>query len=324
MEKRFTENKFAAVDVGSNTVRLLIAKAAKDRDKFTPLRLERIITRLGENFEPDKTLKMEPVERTVNALNHFKNIIDSEKVSKRAISGTAVIREAQNRNWFIDLVTRKTGLSMKVLSGIEEAQLSLKGVFNAIQITSPPALVIDIGGGSTELVIANPSIPPEIILVKSFPLGAVKLTETFLVQDPPGIDACKKVREKIRDIITPSLTANNQFASPKTIVATAGTPTTLAAIRHRVEQYDPKKITGTVLTVRWLEEIASRLAVMPTEKRARIVGLEKGREDIILAGTLILIEITNCFRTSEVFVCDPGLLEGLIWDLIDPNPLVKW
>ncbi|HEC31275.1 MAG TPA: hypothetical protein ENI41_02165 [Deltaproteobacteria bacterium] len=322
---------YAAIDVGSNTVRLMIASTKEPGNEFKPIHVARIITRLGEGFETDKILKPIPATRTLAALKEFKKLIDLADVQKKATAGTAVIREAKNKDWFIEVVRKKTGLPIKVLSGKQEAQLSLKGVFKAVQVQEGPALVLDIGGGSTEMILAQPTNPPEIMYIESLPLGVVKLTEKFLQNDPPGIDACRELRKEVRNISAPIIEKikllpkqQNTALLPEIMIATAGTPTTLAAVYWELEKYEPEKITGTVLNIEWLEKLAIKLANMTLKERQSLRGLERGREDIILAGLLILIEIMISMNFSNVLVSDPGLLEGLIWDLMDSNPVVEW
>ncbi len=332
MKKKNSIGKYAAIDIGSNTLRLLVAGINDSQNQFRTLRIERIITRLGENFEVDRTLKKAPVGRTIKALKKFSEITQSEKVSRLAVAATAVIREAKNRDWFVSEVKRQTGLRVRVLSGVEEAILSLKGVFNAIDTVTSPAVVVDIGGGSTEIIAAIWGKPPELLYVKSLPLGVVKLTEGFLKKDPPGKRSCENLRKSIRTRFCyvareiKSSMKSSTLLHPRrpTMIATAGTPTTAAAIYLRMDRYDPDRITGTVLKIEWLEELADRLANTPVKERENITGLEKGREDIILSGILILVELMALLGFSQVTVCDSGLLEGLIWDLIDNNPLVKW
>ncbi len=325
------EKKYAAIDLGSNTLRLMIAIKDDSKNAFEPVRIERIITRLGENFGTNRTLKTVPVARTISALKKFAEIIREEKASKYAVAATAVVREARNRDWFASLVKQETGLSLKVLTGTEEAILSLKGVFNAIKIDKPHAVVVDIGGGSTEVIVAKPASPPELLYVKSLPLGVVKLTEAFLTKDPPGLASCDNLKKNIEKIIEKTAAeAESSIPGPYrplqkgAMIATAGTPTTLAAIFRQMKRYDPKKITGTILKIDWLKMLARDMANLPVKKRKNITGLEEGREDIILAGIIILTELMEIFGFSELTVCDSGLLEGLIWDLIDRNPLVKW
>ncbi len=323
--------KYAAIDVGSNTVRLLIAKINPSKQSFEPVLVERKVTRLGENFEENRILKEIPIYRTIAALKKYKELIDDHGVKRLAVAGTAVIRESRNRDRFVSLVKEETGLPLKVISGIEEAKLSLKGVFNAITDIDSPVLVVDIGGGSTEIVLAEPGESPMIYYTKSLPLGVVKLTEKFLKHNPPGKGACTKLGNTVSELlsrVTGEITSlyerNALSATPQTLISTAGTPTTLAAIYLEMESYDPSKITGTRLTIQWLENLANKLASMNLAERSKLRGLEKGREDIILAGLIILIETLKVFHLAETLVCDEGLLEGLIWDLIDWSPIVNW
>jgi exopolyphosphatase/guanosine-5'-triphosphate,3'-diphosphate pyrophosphatase len=303
--------RFASIDVGSNTLRLLIAEPAVS----APLRsihLERRITRLGENFLPDRILQPAAMDRSIAALQEFVELMGENGVSKYSAGATAVVREAGNGSNFLDLVQRETGLGVRLLSGSEEARLSLLGVASVISNKDAVMVVFDIGGGSTELVWRGERDSSERES-SSLPVGVVHLTETFLQGDPPGHEPCVQLREYVSSILT-ELPFRNDFHDALW-VGTAGTVTTLASMWYELDEYDPAKINGTVLERTWLADLCASLAEMTLTERRNLTGLEPGREDIILAGGLVTLAMMDIFDFSQFTVSDAGLLEGLFFDL---------
>jgi exopolyphosphatase/guanosine-5'-triphosphate,3'-diphosphate pyrophosphatase len=303
--------RFASIDVGSNTLRLLIAEPAVS----APLRsihLERRMTRLGENFLPDRILQPTAMDRSIAALKEFVELMGHNGVSEYSAGATAVVREASNGSNFLDLVQRETGLGVRLLSGSEEARLSLLGVASVISNKDSAMVVFDIGGGSTEFVWPGEGGSSEMES-SSLPVGVVHLTETFLQGDPPGHEACVQLRKYVANVLT-ELSFHNDFLDALW-VGTAGTVTTLASMWYELTEYDPAKINGTVLKRTWLADLCARLAEMKLAERRKLNGLEPGREDIILAGGLVTLELMNIFDFSQFTVSDAGLLEGLFFDL---------
>lgn len=311
--------RFASIDVGSNTLRLLIAEPAVS----APLRsihLERRITRLGENFLPDRILQPAAMDRSIAALTEFVELMGENGVSKYSAGATAVVREASNGSNFLDLAQRVTGLGVRLLSGSEEARLSLLGVASVISNKDSAMVVFDIGGGSTEFVWQGEGDSSEIES-SSLPVGVVHLTETFLQGDPPGHEPCLQLRKYVSNVLT-ELSFRKDFHEA-IWVGTAGTVTTLASMWYELTEYDPARINGTVLERTWLADLCARLAEMKLAERRKLTGLEPGREDIILAGGLVTLEMMNIFDFSQFTVSDAGLLEGLFFDLcrtFSPSP----
>lgn len=301
----------ASIDVGSNTLRLLIAEPAVSA-RFRPIIVERCITRLGENFLPERTLQPSAMERSIAALKEFVDLMGRNGVSEYSAGATAVVREAKNGHYFLDLVRAQTGLSIRVLNGSEEARLSLLGVASVISNKETPMTVFDIGGGSTELVW-KPKGESDVVKSISLPVGVVHLTENFLKVDPPGYEACVELRRYVSSFLA-RLTLQEDLRGTLW-VGTAGTVTTLASMWFELPEYDPDKINGTVLEKAWLSDLCDRLAEMEIAERSKLAGLEPGREDIILAGALVTLELMDTFGFTGFIVSDAGLLEGLFLDL---------
>jgi exopolyphosphatase/guanosine-5'-triphosphate,3'-diphosphate pyrophosphatase len=301
--------RFASIDVGSNTIRLLIAEPDVSAP-LRPIHIERRITRLGENFLPDGILQPEAMARSIAALKEFVELMDHNGVTDYSAGATAVVREASNGSTFLDLVQKETGLRVRLLSGTEEARLSLLGVSSVITNKDSAMMVFDIGGGSTELVWQGDSSDIESF---SLAVGVVHLTERFLQGDPPGHEACLQVRQYVSTVLRELSFHQNSHDS--IWVGTAGTVTTLASMWYEMTEYDPAKINGTVLEKAWLVDLCARLAEMKLTERRKLTGLEPGREDIILAGGLVTLEMMEVFGFSRFTVSDAGLLEGLFLDL---------
>jgi len=305
--------RLASIDVGSNTLRLLIAEPAVSAP-IRPIKVARRITRLGENFLPDRTLQPPAIDRSIAALKEFVELMDLHGVSNYSAGATAVVREANNGGSFLDLVQLKTGLGVRLLSGSEEARLSLLGVASVISHEESSMVIFDIGGGSTELVWKGEG-GHSAVESSSLPLGVVHLTETFLQADPPGHESCLQLRRHVSSVLA-GLSSYEELQDTLW-VGTAGTVTTLASMWHELLEYEPEKINGTVLEKIWLAELCTRLAGMKLTERRKLSGLEPGREDIILAGGLVTLEIMDTFGFSRFTVSDAGLLEGLFLDLCE-------
>ncbi len=287
----------AGIDIGTNTLRLLIAEAGPD--SFHELYSGRKITRLGQGLERTGCLSREAVERSVRALLDFTEQIGHFFPHSVCVIGTSALRNASNSSAFLEEVKDRTGLDVSVISGEEEARLTLMGVTRAVsaggtQKKSTPldnALVVDIGGGSTEIITMGSHEPPIIV---SLPLGAVYLTEQFIRHDPPSREEIDYIRQGIMEVLE-SQAGTIKPGSFRLFIGTAGTITTLAAIDQGLVAYDPARINRSVLTRETLDEIIKRLGTSTLAERRTIRGLEKGREDIILAGDLITQEIMKKF-----------------------------
>jgi len=303
--------RLASIDVGSNTLRLFIAEPAVSAP-IRPIQVERRITRLGENFLPGKILQAPAMDRSIAALKEFVELMGLNGVLDYSAGATAVVREASNGGHFLDQVQRQTGLAVRLLSGSEEARLSLLGVASVISNKESSMVIFDIGGGSTELVWKGEG---DISSAESssLPLGVVHLTEIFLPADPPGHEPCLQLRRHVSSVLAELPFYKNFYDA--FWVGTAGTVTTLASMWYELVEYDPKRINGTVLERTWLADLCARLASMKLAERRKLTGLEPGREDIILAGGLVILEMMDTFGFSQFTVSDAGLLEGLFLDL---------
>ncbi|HSQ77792.1 MAG TPA: hypothetical protein VLN91_02770, partial [Nitrospirota bacterium] len=233
--------------------------------------------------------------------------------------GTSALRKASNSPEFIAEVKRRTGLDIRVIPGEAEARLTLLGVSRALRDAQSgkkdffsSALIIDIGGGSTEVIITHPGVDPVVV---SLPLGAVYLTERFIHHDPPSGEELALLRRSVREEL--EVHAQLHPRPSYVFVGTAGTITTLAAMYQGLAEYDSARINRTVLTREFIDDIVLKLGALTIEQRRAIRGLDPGREDIILAGAIVTQEIMEHFHYVSMLVSDWGLREGIVFDLYE-------
>jgi len=302
---------YAAIDVGTNTLRLLVAEAVT-ADEFAILHEEQEITRLGEGLLPTRLLQDAPRRRSLTVLRRFADTARSFKAVEVAAVCTSAVREARNGNEFLDETARETGLALRVIDGREEARLTLLGVRHGLRLGLRRVLAIDIGGGSTEFVLARGEVIEGIV---STGLGVVKLTEQYLASDPPTIGELRGLKEVVGARID-RLRGELPGLEGAQLVGTAGTVTTLAAIDLALVTYDRQTVQGHCLRLVRVLELLDRLAALPLRERRGIPGLEPGRADIILAGTAILAISMERFGYHELQVSNDGLREGILLDLL--------
>lgn len=297
----------ASIDMGTNTFRLLVAEVS-GRSVFKEICSAKRTTRLGEDFAGDKRLKPAAIERAVAALSQFREVLKPHRLDDLIVVGTSAVREAKNQKEFIEEVKRRTGFDLEVISGEEEALCTFLGANFIIKNESDPMLVMDIGGGSTEFIGAEGETPTFLM---STEMGVVHLTEKYLKSDPPTPEELRLLRSAIAQVIRPIV---YDFPPQCRFVGTAGSVTTLAAIDQGLTEYDPNKINGYPLSRAAVERIFKELTSMTLEARRRTAGLERGREDIIVAGTLILLTVMDLSGYDPVYVSDFGMREGILLD----------
>ncbi len=326
----------AGIDIGTNTLRLLITEIGKHH--FKEIHSERMITRLGEGLSGSGRLTNNAIIRTVSTLKDFRTIIDRYMINEVVVVATSAVREAENRQYFIDLVKKETGFDIEVISGEEEARRTFLGILHGLDKGIYPAskasvegeapmrlspsegatqapiidniVAIDIGGGSTEFILGKEGRIKEKI---SSNLGVVKLTEKYIKSDPILQSDLVRMQGEIRAMIREVVLQMGNMGGTR-LVGTAGSITTLAAIDRKMETYNPLRINNCILKLASIRTILSDLVSKTIEERRTIKGLELGREDIIVAGAAILITIMEEMGHDSLVVSDYGLREGLIID----------
>jgi len=302
----------AAIDVGTNTVRLLVAEA-DGPGRFRALYEDQAITRLGEGFRATRTLGWEPMRRTVEVVARYADVARAVGAHPIAAVGTAAARDARNGGEFVAEVDRAAGLRLEVLSGEREAALMLRGVLSGLGLGRERILVMDVGGGSTEFVLAAGGPPERLVSVR---LGVVVLTERYLKCNPPRTWEVIKLEGAIADQLD-DLGERLGDVRGRLCAGTGGTATTLAAIDLGLREYDGRRVNGYRLYRRRLTELYRWLSRMTLESRRRVPGLEPDRADVIVAGAAIVLQTMEALGFSEVKVSDGGLREGVLLDLLD-------
>lgn len=292
----------AAIDIGTNSVLLLIAYRLAD-GSYRAEHERCIITRLGRDIDRTGLLDQEAVDCTLDALRQFSSTLDNLGVSpdQRAAVGTSVLRSTTNAEAFLVHAQAVLKCPVEVISGRREAELVLAGVRTAFGDLPPRTVLFDAGGGSTELIRGTETA--------SLDIGAVRLTEKYLHSDPPGPEEIEAARQHVKsrlDQLSPSFTAAEH------IIGIAGTVTTLAAIKIGLEVYDTERVNGSWLTLGSVEEQIQRLSRLPLDARKEIVGLDPARADIIVAGAIIVGAVLQHFGLIQLRVCDRGVRWGLL------------
>lgn len=304
--------KLAAIDLGTNTARLLIGSVTDG--KISRVHLDRRITRLGGGFSKEAGISPAARLRTVAAMKEFAAAIAIFKPAKLLAVATSAVRDAANGRDFCREVLEETGIGLEVIAGEQEGRMTLSGVISGLDTLPEYLLVFDIGGGSTEYTLARDG---QVLFTSSLPLGVVRLTE--------GKNSLAAVGDKIArelELLRQSMAAaglGDELARA-TLLGTAGTATTLAAISQQLADYDYRQINNHTLSIAEIRAIFDRLlALSPRERLEQIIGLEQGREDLIIAGTLLTLKTMELFGLSSLKVSDFGLLEGVLLELASRN-----
>jgi exopolyphosphatase/guanosine-5'-triphosphate,3'-diphosphate pyrophosphatase len=308
--------RFAALDLGSLTVRLAVAERTP-AGKMRVLLHRREITGLGQGLALTGELAPEGVSRTLAALKDFQEVMAAHQVEAYRAVGTQALRQARNRQVFLDRLHDTLGLAVEVLAPEAEARLSLTGVLTALApevIAAPDVLVFDVGGGSTEFALMRPGREP---VFASLPLGVLTLSQARPLEDPPAPSLLAALKEELtarlglfyQGAIQPYL--EGEFC----LVGTAGAVTTLAALELKLRTYDPNKINNLILTRAQVAALAELLAGLPEAARARLAGIEPAKAGVMVAGALIILTILEVCRQDSLVVSDAGLLEGVLHEM---------
>ncbi|MEU8202442.1 Ppx/GppA phosphatase family protein [Streptosporangium sp. NPDC049046] len=316
--------RVAAIDCGTNSVRLLVADVGRDRLIDLERRME--IVRLGQGVDRTGRLAPEALERTFAAMRGYAGLIDGLGASSVRVVATSATRDAANRQDFVDGVRDIFGVEPEVITGAEEAELSFAGATRdlvrfseetglpAPEGTRPPYLVVDIGGGSTEFVLGSTHVEAAL----SVDIGCVRLTERHLrdAGDPPSAEAVEAMTADIDDALD-RVAAEVPVERALTMVGLAGSVTTVAGIALELPEYDPKKIHHSRISAGQVHDVAKRLLGMTVERRAAIPLMHPGRVDVIGAGALILDRIVTRYGFGDVVASEHDILDGIAWSIAD-------
>ena len=298
----------AAIDCGTNSTRLLVSRGGTET-------LDRLmtITRLGEGVDQTGSLASGAVNRTVDCLRRYREVMDRHGVEAVRITATSAARDAANRDELFDAAEAVVGTRPELLSGLAEGQLSFRGATADLDPDQGPFLVVDLGGGSTELCVGTTVCEAAM----SLDVGCVRLTEKYLHSDPPEpeeLHACISVTGAHLDDVDREMPAARQA---RTFVGLAGTISTAAAVEQGLHAYDRDKIHHFELTKAAAEDVFRTLATESRADRAFNPGLEPGRVDVIVGGMAVLVKIMRHFGFESCLVSESDILDGMVLSLLD-------
>ena len=297
--------RVAAVDCGTNSVRLLVRDLPGDE-----LHREMRIVRLGEGVDRTGSLAPQAISRTRDALVDYRAVCDRLSVERIRMVATSATRDASNRADFVAMVLDALGVEPEVISGDEEAALSFRGATVGLDAADGPFLVMDIGGGSTELVLGTTSVEA----ARSVDIGCVRLTERHLVSDPPTAQEIAAATEDVDAAIRSALEVV-PASRAQTAVGLAGSVTTVAALALDLPAYDPSAIHLSRISRADVHEITTRLLSMTREERSRLAVMHPGRVDVIGGGALVLDRALALTGQDEVVVSESDILDGIALSL---------
>jgi len=313
---------YAAIDLGTNNCRLLIARPAEEN--FVVIDAFSRVVRLGEGLAQTGRLSDAAMDRAVGALKVCADKLRRRNVHLARSVATEACRRAENGRAFIDRVRAETGIHLNVISAQEEARLAVLGCHILLEDGIGPAVIFDIGGGSTELVLIEPGAPvPRILDWQSVPWGVVSLTETVGDKgedEPARIARYQRMRQLVADSFADFA---ERIASQRTpelrLLGTSGTVTTLASLHLDLPQYDRKAVDGLIVPSRAMRDITARLSTLSLEERRKLPCIGNERADLVVAGCAILEAILDIWPADRLGVADRGIREGILRSLMSAD-----
>jgi len=300
--------RVAALDLGTNSTRLLVADVDGSGRSATVTTLDRRmrITRLGQGVDAERRLHPDAIERTVAAVREYRGAIDQLGALRVRAAATSAARDAANRDELFAAVHGALGVEPELLSGAEEAELSFLGATAGLREPAP-YLVVDVGGGSTEIVVGTDA--PEGLA--SIDVGCVRLTEQLLHGDPPTPDELSQALGLVRDHLADVDRDVPGVADAATLVGLAGTVSTMAAVELGLAEYDRERIHHFRLSRAAAEEVFRTLATEPAARRRHNPGLEEGRVDVIVGGVVVVVSVLRHWGFDEMLVSESDILDGI-------------
>jgi len=297
----------ASIDIGTNTVLLLIAEVDIKTKKLIPLKNEYRLPRIGHDTIRTGIIKSEKINSLFEVLDEYVSIIDKYKCERVIVIGTNALRIAKNSGEISSKIHDRYNFTLQIIPGGLEAEYAYLGAISGMKNVSS-AMVIDIGGGSTELIFGSNS---GIINKRSIQIGSVSATENFLKHSPPLHNEIQLLTENIYSMLTTEFSKETKV--PDTVVAVAGTATTLGCMKLNLKEFEENQVEGSQLSMEELNDITNKLSQSTPDKILEQYGqVMKGREDIILAGAIILQKIMEYFNIEELTVSSRGIRYGAI------------
>ncbi|MET7546961.1 MULTISPECIES: Ppx/GppA phosphatase family protein [unclassified Streptomyces] len=310
--------RVAAIDCGTNSIRLLVADADPATGELTELDRRMEIVRLGQGVDRTGRLAPDALERTFAACRRYADVIKEHGAEKLRFVATSASRDAENRDEFVRGVLDILGVEPEVISGDQEAEFSFEGATKELagrDHLAKPYLVVDIGGGSTEFVVGD----DRVLAARSVDIGCVRMTERHLVHDgvvtdPPTLGQITAIRADI-DAALDLAEESVPLTEAATLVGLAGTVTTVAAIALGLQEYDSEAIHHSRISFEQVQEITGRLVTSTHAERAAIPAMHPGRVDVITSGALVLLAVMKRTGAREVVVSEHDILDGIGWSI---------
>ncbi len=300
--------RIAAIDIGTNSIHMVIAEARRGED-FSVLDREREVVQVGRGSFGDGRLRRVPMRRTVHALRRFVQLARRHSVDRILCTATAAVREARNGGDFLSWARREAGISPRVIPSEEEGRLIHLAVQAALRLDDDPALIVDIGGGSAQLVRVRGD---ELQSVSGVPLGALRLTETMLPRDPATAADLEELRRHVRRHLK---TALGSIEDPPSVYGSSGAIHALAQLAFMQEHGRAlPQLNGHVLSLTSLSALTRRLERMPRAQRERLPGIDEMRAEILVPGAIVLEQVLRLSGASGITISDYGVREGLVTD----------
>jgi exopolyphosphatase/guanosine-5'-triphosphate,3'-diphosphate pyrophosphatase len=303
-------SRVAAIDCGTNSIRLLIADISNGIFKEVVRSME--VVRLGQGVDKNKSFHPDAIKRTLDAVEMFSEVIASKGVERIRFCATSATRDATNRSLFTDGVRGILGVEVEVIPGEEEAMLSFNGATKELMQSDAPYLVVDIGGGSTEFVFGSNKVEN----AKSVNIGCVRMSERHFTSQPTTMD---QVARAIIDIDSAIAQAASvvPISNAKTLVAVAGTATTVAAAALELKDYDRHLIHLARISADKVHKVSAMFQSMKKDEIANLGYMHPGRVDVITAGSLVLSRVMAATGASEFVASESDILDGMAWSLIN-------
>lgn len=312
--KTFCPTPVAVMDIGTNTIRLLIGCVKEE--KVMRLATNRTVTRLGKDILKTGKLSRQNIIKSIKCMVNFKEICNEYGAKEIRAVGTSALREAKNSNEFLAQAKKSTGIDIDIISGAKEAELTLKGILGAGIKTQGSGkneckafFIVDIGGGSTEWIFHEDT---KTTIMNSIPIGAVKLFEAFIKHDPPTPKELQRIKDEVKAKVKDYIFKQLDLDLNLNLIATGGTAATLASIDIGIDEYDGDEVHLHKITLPALKSLYKKLIMLSGSERAKLKGLEAERADIIIPGTLILLTLMEELQAKTFIVSDYGLLEGAL------------
>jgi exopolyphosphatase/guanosine-5'-triphosphate,3'-diphosphate pyrophosphatase len=307
-----TATRLAGIDIGSNSIRLIVAEVNPEGTDYRVLDDHKETTRLAHGLTETGRLTAEAMALSLDALRRMKALVDGHQVHRLEAIATSAVREASNGQEFVQLAQAQLGLAIEIISPEEEGRLSFQSVQRRFDLHDQQVLLLDLGGGSGELIFAAHGT---VEAIYSLPIGSVRMTEACIRHDPPRESDFKAVRKRLSKLLTEAIPAD--AFRPHFMIGAGGTFTALANISLRMRDQERRGVGGYEMTRSDVRHVLARLAFLPLAGRRAVTGLHADRADIIVAGLVVIERLMKWMQVNRLVVHDQGVRDGLLLRMID-------